>query len=355
MPNSLRILSLIAVFMATACDDLIGPGGDGDERPGRLILPWTDFATWAWLDGDEVLYGTRYDYPYTTRPELRAASVASGTRTVASVTGGDDWIVPYRFAVRGAHVYFEVGVEPDHVALYRAPTDGGAAEVVLDSIPYGPAVSPDERKVAWTIPGGVVVVDIASREQDEYALPEWATSLVWAPDASALVAWVEGWSAAGNVYQLLDVATGTVATWRAPAYGEQGTFEVAWDDGQPWLYVSGGGVLRHAIPTGAMEQLTGAAGNAVGWSAERNIVALTQSECTDYSDGPFGGACLTWHTTITRIDLAGDDRRRVVDYTGGGRLFARLSPDGDWLAYEYADVSGGFGERDGVSVLRVGD
>ena len=359
----MRVLSLgVAVLMLAACADSTGP--HVTEIPGTLRLPSSEFASWLWTpDGQEILYSTPFDYPDTgSSTSLEAIAVATGARrTVVARLPSPARIIGYRFSIRGAHVYFEVTKEPDRVSLYRVPLDGSSgAEVVLDTGSYGMTMSPDVRFVAWIEASyKLVLVDVSTRNRREYALEGGASRVTWSPNGGSLVAdSPESWQNTGTPFHWLDLSTGTMKLWRAPAdeVTAGSSRDIVWEGNNPMVYVVHASVLRYSIATGAREPLATLPmrANAAGWSSDHGTVFTMSVDCLEVSTGPFGGDCIRWHSTLDKLVLATGARVNVVQHEGKDTIAGVIDPTATWFVFGYLDCGQGcHSQRSGLYVLRL--
>lgn len=344
-----RFACILTLLFVAACRDSTGP--DGDARAGRRVLKDTEYSTWMWLpEGDEILFSTPFDYPYTGPPaRLNAVDVATGRRrSVVPPFGDGRQIIGRRFSVQGSHVYFEVSTAPDRVALYRAPLNGSSTPTaVLDSGAYGMTVSPDERTVAWIEWGRkLVLADVATAERRGFPLEESASRVTWSPSGASLVADDPlAWSSSGNPFYWLDLSTGTMRRWvgSSDELVFESTRHVTWDGESPLVLVVHRAVTRYAIETGAREVLAPLAGAwaAVGWTADYGTVFLAQHYCMESSNGIFGSDCRTWSSTIDRLDLSSRTQTNILRHQGPAAIGGAVSPAASWLAYDYFDCGGG--------------
>ena len=362
----MRLASLgVAVLMLAACADGTGPTGPHvTDIPGTLRLPSIELASWLWTPGgQEILYSTPFDYPYTgPSSSLQAIAVATGARrTVVAPLPSPARIIGYRFSIRGAHVYFEVTREPDRISLYRAPLDGSSgAEAVLDSGSYGMTMSPDERVVAWIEASHkLVLVDVSTKDRREYALEGGASRVTWSPNGGSLVAdSPASWQNTGTPFHWLELSTGTMKLWRAPAdeVTVGSSRDIVWEGSNPMVYVVGASVLRYSIATGARETLATlpVPAFAAGWSADHGTVITETATCLEISTGIFGGDCIKWHSTVDKLVLATGVRVNVVQHEGKAAIGGVIDPNTTWLAFGYYDCGGGcHTQRSGLYVLRL--
>ena len=359
---------LLACPALVACTDSTGP--DGGPPPGRRVVPGQEMSDWRWMPGgDEILFSTPYDYPYSGPPtRLDAVSASTGARrtVVAAPTDGRR-LIGYRFAAVGAHVYFQASrpaVEP--LSLLRAPIvpSGGAPQGVLDSTPFKVAPSPDGRTLAWVSSSGtasmLVLVDVASGTRRYWPLSQWGDHVTWSPTGRSVVVQNEGaWFATGTPFQLVDVASGAVTVFLAPPneHTIASSRHIGWEGETAFLYSAGpAAVIRWNIATGAREPLAtlGAETIGVGWSPDFETVVTATNVCLDYSTGPFGGDCLRYRSSVDRLTWRTGARANVFRHEGPMAIGGRVSPDGKWLAYYYSGCGGGcYTAGDGLYVVAV--
>jgi hypothetical protein len=373
LAGAARTASVLLLVVAGACSDSTAPAGIGSKDgapPGKLLLDSRELTfAWTWLPGgQEILFGTPFEYPYTGPPaRLEAISVPGGVRrTIASAPSGAS-IIPYSFRVQGAHVYFHVWYPfTDKIGYYRASVTGsGAPELVLDSATFGKAVSPDERTVAWVQADGaglswaVVTVELASGVRRVYPLQQPGDGIVWSPSGRSVVVQTDGWTATGTPFQWLDLTSGTVRVWLAPSdeVTVESSRDFGWEGETPFLYTAGAqGVVRYSLASGAREVLSTRpeSGRAVGWSPDFGVVSLAAEQCVRSATGPFGGGCLRWNNTVERLALSSGQRTNVLQFEGSAPIFGRLSPSGAWLAYTYGACGGGcYTAGDGLYVVQI--
>ena len=359
------------MLTATACSDGTGPG---DRRPpGRQLLAVSELSDWVWHpSGQEIVFATPFDYPYTgPAARLEAVSVSSGARrTIVSPPSGGAAIVPARFSVQGAHVYFLVSPPSfGELALHRAPLSGsGTTELVvggLESQSSLVSVAPDERAVAWvraTAPAPfwrLVVADVASGARREYPLAHPAERVAWSPSGRSVVTVPNGIVTAGTPFQWVDLESGAVRVWLAPG-GElslDGTRELGWEGEVPFLYnVTSGSPVRYDLATGTREQLgtRSAAGHALGWGPGFETVVVGTRRCLDAGSGPLGGGCTRWASDVERLAWRTGEVTPVLRHEGNAPIGGRLSPTGASLAYAYHGCGGGCRtDGDGLYVVPV--
>lgn len=347
----------LGLVVAAACSDGTGPGGG--TPPGRQLLATPEFSAWVWHpSGQEIVFSSRFDYPYTGPPvRLEAVSVSSGARRtiVAPPTSGDE-IVPARFSVQGTHVYFLTSRPgTGTLALHRAPLSGGTPELVVDVLQSEASlvsVAPNERAVAWVRVATsaptwrVVVADVASGVRREYPLEQHAERVVWSPSGRSVVTVPNGIVTAGTPFQRVDLESGAVRVWLAPSneLSLEGVREFGWEGEAPILYnVTSGSPVRYNLATDVREQLGpgSAAGYALGWGPGFETVVVSMSQCLERSSGPLGGDCSRWTTDVARIAWRTGDVARVLRHEGDAPIGGRLSPTGASLAYEYHGCGGG--------------
>ena len=336
-----------------------------------MLIASPDFAEWKWLaSGQEIFYGTPFNYPYTGPPSrLDAIGVATSVKRTVVAPTSIGRIIAYRFNVTRSQIYFEQYNLPDgDVSLYRAPLTGTSLPeqvVVLrsaDSLRRMVTVSPDERTVAWVeqrqepLSWSVVTMDVANGGQRVYPLKEFGDHVRWSPSGRSLVVEPENaWSASGTPFQWVDRENGAVRLWLAPA--NEVTLESSrtfrWEGETPWLYTTvGGTVVRYSIATGSPEQLgvLPLMGAVVGWSPDLESVVVATNECVRVGEG----GCLRYASSVYRLELRSSRRTEILRHDGSGRIFGQLSPTGSWFAYAYSSCGGGcYAPGDGLYVVRV--
>jgi hypothetical protein len=362
------VLLLLACSTLVACNDSTGP--DGGPPPGRRVIVGQEMSDWRWLpNGDEILFATRFDYPYSGPPtRLDAVSASTGVRrtVVAAPTDGRQ-IVGYRFAATGEHAYFQAS-RPSVVplSLLRAPIapSAGAPQVVLDSTPFQVSPSPDGRTVAWVSSSAsasmLVLHDVASGTRRLVPISQYGDRVTWSPTGRSVVVDLEGaWFGTGTPFQLVDLASGALKVFLAPAdeHTTASSRHIGWEGETAFLYSAGpAAVIRWNIATGAREPLAtlGAETIGIGWSPDFEAVVTATNVCLDYSTGPFGGDCLRYRSSVDRLTWRTGVRANVFRHTGPMAIGGRVSPDGKWLAYYYSGCGGGcFTPGDGLYVVGV--
>ena len=364
-------LRCLVAVIAGACSDGTGPGDR--TPPGRRLLAATELSAWEWHPGgQEIVFSTPFDYPYTGPPaRLDAVSVSSGARrTIVPPPSSGAAIVPARFTVRGAHVYFLVSPpSSDELSLHRAPlSGGGASELVVGGLEAPSSlvsVAPDERAVAWvrTTTSSpfrrLVVADVASGARREYPLEHLAERVVWSPSGRSVVTVPNGIVTAGTPFQWIDLESGAVRVWLAPAseLSLEGVREFGWEGEVPFLYnVASGSPVRYDLATGTREQLgtQSAAGHALGWGPGFETVVVGTTRCLDVGSGPLGGGCTRWASDVERLAWRTGNVTPVLRYEGTAPIGGRLSPTGAWLVYAYHGCGGGCRmDGDGLYVVPV--
>jgi hypothetical protein len=368
--TALRATALLVLALAvTACGDATGP--KAASPAGRELVDARLVCSWTWTPaGQQILYSTvpgsgtasgclSLDQPTT----LNAVDVSTGQRRVVVPALAADWIVPQRFAVVGQHVYFQVlRRTSSNTALYRAPIDGlSAPELVIDSVEPNVVVSPDEHMLAWLAANGLTLItkDLRSGATRSHPLLQWATRIVWAPTALSVVVDQENTvSPSGIPSQWVDLTSGAVRLWTAPAddITLESSREYRWEGDTPFLYVGGPTVLeRYSLATGAREILATLSmpATGLGWSPDYESAVVATNSCLEVSTGPLGGGdCLRWRSSIDRVAWRSGARTSVLQHDGPGEILGRLSPTGDWLAYEYRSC-GCYVAGDGLYLVPV--
>jgi hypothetical protein len=205
----------------------------------------------------------------------------------------------------------------------------------------------------------LVLVDVSTKERREYALEGGAARVTWSPSGGSLVADApESWQNTGPPFHWLDLSTGTMKLWRAPADEviAGSSRDIVWDGSNPMVYVVGASVLRYSIATGARERLAAlpVQADAAGWSADHGTVFTKTATCLEVSTGPFGGDCLKWHFTVDKLVLATGVRVNVVQHDGPSQIGGLIDPTVTWYAFGYLDCGQGcHSERSGLYVLRL--
>ena len=354
---------LVAAAISTACSDATGPGGG---LPGRRLLDAREFSQWAWVPGGgEIVFSTPFDAPYTGPPtRLEAITVAGGSRrTIVAAPSNGDRIIGYRFAVVGSHVYYEVShPSSDDISFYRTPLGGGAPEKIVDVAPFGVSVASDERMVAWVErdPGApvwsLITTDIATGNRRTYALQHQANRVTWSPSGRSVV--VDISNAVGAALQWVDLASGTVRVWLEPRAGPDvwQSHDIGWDGESPLVYVAGVDVARYSMATGERVLLSPlpAPGRAVGWSRDFETAFIESNECRAWSGGIFGADCTRWANRVDRITWRSGVTTPLLRFEARAPVFARASPTGTYLGYEYYACGGGcYSAGDGLYIERV--
>ena len=359
-------LAISCAFMA--CKDSTGPG---EGRPGRALLDSRQFSEFTWLpSGDEILFATPFDYPYTGPPtRLEVIAVPQGRRrTVATAPSPGDQIVPTWFTAQGSHAYFHVTrAATGMMALYRAPLGGGGApQLIVDSAVFALSVSPDERTIAWISSGGtgagwsLVATSIATGTRRSYPLEHRGEEAIWSPSGrTILVLARNSLLESGTPFQLIDVESGATRVWLAPR--EAGSFpsrsDIGWQGEIPYLHAaSSNALVRYSIVTGASQLLaTGTIpGSLVGWTAAFDAAIFAEASCLEWFSGPFGTGCRQWMTVVERLAIPSGERVEVFRIEGTQQVDVRASPNGEWLAYAYGGCVGGcHAPGDGLYVVRM--
>lgn len=351
--------ALTFVVLLAACD-ATAPGRE-PAPPGKLTLRAQEFASWMWIPGStEILYSTRFEYPYDMPPaSLKAIDVATGqTRTVVAPLDGNRLIIPYRFTIGGGYVYFEVSPSPDAVSLYRAPLNGSApAEKVLDAGYYAMYPSRDASKVAWVTGGSIVVVDVATRAKATYGPGYPRGRITWSPDGGSLIMDDPmSWEGNGTPFHRLDLATGSITTWRVP-YDDMTLYtwrDVVWNGDAPMVYAVDSIAALYSIATGNRQKLGTLGGRPgfIGASADWTSVVVVYTTCTEGTLATQGsGVCTRFLSSIERVTLATGAHEVLAEHEGPSPLVLPSS-NGSLMAYEYRDCDGGCStDRTGLYVF----
>lgn len=353
-------LALTLILVLSACDST-APEKE-PAPPGTLTLRPHEYQSWKWIPGSsEILYSTPYGPPYDMPPSsLKAIDVTTGqTRTIVAPLG-NRLILPYQFTISGAHVYFAVTPSPGAVSIYRAPLDGASpAEKVLDAGHYEMFPSPDGQKVAWVTGGSIVVVDVATRAKTTYGPGFPRGRITWSPSGTSLIMDDPmSWEGNGTPFHRLDLATGTITTWRVP-YDDMTLYtwrDVVWNGDAPMVYAVDSIAALYSIATGNRQKL-GTLGGRPGFisaSADWTSVVVVYTTCTE---GPLatqgGGACTKFLSSIERVTLATGAHVVLAQHDGPSPL-VRPSSNGSLMAYEYRDCDGGCStDRTGLYVFSV--
>lgn len=359
------VFLIVATALGAACGDATGPGDGG--LPGRRILDAREFSQWVWTPGgDEIVFSTPFDAPYTGPPtRLEAINVASGSRrTIVAAPSNGDHIIGYRFVVAGSHVYYEVAdASGNRISFYRTPLGGGTSQKIIDVSPYGVSVAPDERMVAWverdSAAGGwtLVTTDIGTATSRKYPLKHDGNRVTWSPSGRSVVVDPSNvLVTAGTPLQWVDLASGSVRVWLEPRTAESQTRDIGWDGETPVVYVAGVDLARYSMATGNRELLSALAapGLAVGWSRDFETAFIESNECRKWSGGVFGSDCIQWANRTDRIAWRSGVKTPVVRFEARAQTFGRASPTGAHLGYTYYACGGGcYSAGDGLYVERI--
>lgn len=364
--------ALLLVWLALpACQEPTAPRGS--SPPGTRLLATPEFTDWRWLPGsDEIIFSTP-SYPFSgpSGPPTRfdAVSVSGGGhRAVVAAPSDGSRIIGYRFDAVGAHIYFEVshpGVEA--MSLLRAAVAGvSAPQVLMDSAPLKVVASPDERMLAWVqqvslgLASTLVTMDVASGARRSYPLQQPGDRVTWSPTSRSVVVDPEdAWFTPGTPFQWVDLESGLVRVWLAPAdeHTPACSRDIGWEGETPFLYSAGAlSIARYSLATGVRETLSALPLETVGvgWSRDFEIVVTATNDCVQSSTGPLGGGCLRWRNSVDRLAWRSGARTNVLRHEGPGQIFGRLSPDGKWLAFGYGSCGGGcFSPGDGLYMVPV--
>ena len=356
--------SLALCSLVIACGDATGP--DEGDVPGRALLDARELSQWAWTpNGSEIVFSApSFSFDPTTPTRLDAITVPGGVRrTVVAAPSNGDRIIGYRFAVRSAHVYYEVShSNTDGISLYRAPLSGGTPEMILDKSPFGVSVSPDERMIAWVERGAgagatLITIDIATGRRQTYPLDHQGDRVTWSPSGRNVVVDPSNLLVtSGTPLQWVDLTSGAVRVWLEPRAGidVQQSRDIGWDGESPQVYIAAVDIARYSMATGGRTLLSPlpAPGHAIGWSSDFETVFIESNECRAWSSGIFGSSCLRWANRIDRIAWRSGVQTPVLRFEGGGSTFGRASPTGSWVAYDYSTCGGCFGPGIGLYAQR---
>ena len=355
-------LALALVVLLSSCDSTTTEPIE-PPPPGTLTLRPTEYQSWMWIPGSsEILYSTRYGFPYDMPPaSLKAVDAVTGqTRTVVAALDGNRLINPFWFTIRGGYVYFGVIPSPGAISLYRAPLNGSsAAEKVLDVAYYEAYPSPDAQKVAWVTGGSIVVVDVATRAKATYGPGYPRGRITWSPDGGSLIMDDPmSWEGNGTPFHWLDLATGSITTWRVP-YDDMTLYtwrDVVWNGDAPMVYAVDSIAALYSIATGNRQKLGTLGGRPgfTGASADWTSVVVVYTTCTEGTLATQGsGVCTRFLSSIERVTLATGAHEVLAEHEGPSPLVLPSS-NGSLMAYEYRDCDGGCStDRTGLYVFLV--
>ena len=337
------------------------------------MLAAADFSDWRWLpDRDEIIFSAP-SYVHTAASDAptrfdAVSVIGGGRRNVVAAPAGDSRIIGYRFAAVGSHVYFNLSRSgAEEMSLLRAAIAGGSAPLVLlDTAPLKVVASPDERTLAWVqqastgLAWTLVTMDVSSGARTAYALQQPGDRVTWSPDGRSIVVDPEdAWFADGTPFQWIDLESGIVRLFRAPAneHTPACSRDIGWQGGTPFLYSAGASTIaRYSLATGKRETLSALPLETVGvgWSRDFETIVTATNECVQWSTGPFGGGCLQYRNSVNRLTWRSGATANVLRHEGPTPILGRLSPDGRWLAYGYGSCGGGCeGPGDGLYVVPV--
>ena len=364
--------ALVLVWLAVAaCREPTAPGGS--TPAGTRLLATPEFSDWRWLPGrDEIIFSTPsypYSAPNAAPTRFDAVSVPGGARrTIVAAPSDGSRIIGYRFDAVGAHVYFQLShQQAEATSLLRAPIAGvSTLQILMDTAPLKVVASPDERMLAWVqqassgLEWTLVTMDVASGARRSYRLQQPGDRVTWSPTGRSVVVDPEdAWFAAGTPFQWIDLQSGVVRVWLAPAseHTPACSRDIGWEGEMPFLYSAGAlSIARYSLATGERETLSTLPPESVGvgWSQDFETIVTATNECLQWSTGPFGGDCMRWRNSVDRLAWRSGERTNVLRHEGPSSILGRLSPDGKWLAYGYGSCGGGCeSPGDGLYVVRV--
>jgi hypothetical protein len=329
-----------------------GPSKVQVEPPPGARIVNVNYGEWAWTpDAKSIVYsvaGANTDVPLS----LEVVDVETGAKRVLATTlAPGELLSSPRFTVGTEFVYYEVSSPSTTLReRYRSRIDGtGLRELVVDSVPFGRPLtwpSRDEKLVAWIEPASpgasysLVVLDLATRVREKYALTLFADRVTWSPDNSSLIAG-ETYQVIGpwTTYQWVERIPKRVTLWsptNAPGTGAFNTGTIGWMGSTPMLQVvDAKSITRYTIGSTSKVLLATLADGAksAGSTADFETTVISWSPCMRAGMGWQG--CEAFGNRAERVDATTGEGEEVLKFIGAGSVDGRISPDGRWLAFSY--------------------